>query len=89
MRAITLSALLAFFAGCSAPVDLLFSAAARQELVDNLEASVDAQHMIAEYAYAVAHGDVDISGRSTRRRSATSPARSRSRTASSPSARAT
>lgn len=62
MRAITLSALVALAAGCAAPIDLAFSAAARQELVDNLEASVDAQHMIAEYAYAVAHGDVDISG---------------------------
>jgi hypothetical protein len=60
MRAIALAGLFAF-AGC-AGADLAFSAEARQQLVQNFELSVDAQHMITEYAFAASRGDLDISG---------------------------
>jgi len=61
MRAITVCALLALLGGCTG-TELAFSASARQELVDNFELSVDAQHMITEYAFAASRGDLDISG---------------------------
>jgi hypothetical protein len=60
MRAAALAGLFAL-AGC-AGADLAFSAEARQELVQNFELSVDAQHMITEYAFAASRGDLDISG---------------------------
>lgn len=61
MRAISLSAFLALFGACTG-TELAFSAAARQELVQNFELSIDAQHMITEYAFAASRGDLDISG---------------------------
>lgn len=61
MRAITLSALFALLAGCTG-AEVVFSGAARQELVDNFEASVDAQQMIAEYSFAASRGELDLSG---------------------------
>lgn len=60
MRATALAALFSL-AGC-AGADLAFSAEARQQLVENFELSVDAQHMITEYAFAASRGDLDISG---------------------------
>jgi hypothetical protein len=60
MRAVALAGLFAL-AGC-AGAELAFSAEARQELVQNFELSVDAQHMITEYAFAASRGDLDISG---------------------------
>lgn len=61
MRTITLFALFAFLAGCTG-ADLAFSAAAREALVANFEASVDAQQMIAEYTFAASRGDLDLAG---------------------------
>lgn len=61
MRTITLSALLALFAGCTG-AELVFSASARQELVDTFEASVDVQQMIAEYTFAASRGELDLVG---------------------------
>jgi hypothetical protein len=61
MRNITVLSLLTLLAGCTG-AELAFSAAARQELVDNFEASVDAQQMIAEYTFAASRGDLDLAG---------------------------
>jgi len=60
MRAIAIASLFSLV-GC-AGADLALSAQARQELVQNFEVSVDAQHMITEYAFAASRGDLDISG---------------------------
>lgn len=61
MRAITLSIAVALLGACTG-AELAFSASARQALVQNFELSVDAQHMITEYAFAASRGDLDISG---------------------------
>jgi hypothetical protein len=62
MRATSfLLALLAIWGGCSS-AELIFSEQARQELVANFEASVDAQQLIAEYSYAAARGELDLTG---------------------------
>ena len=55
-----LTALLAV-AGCTG-AEIAFSASARQELVDNFEVSVDTQQMMAEYSFAAARGDLDLTG---------------------------
>jgi hypothetical protein len=60
MRVAALAALFSL-AGC-AGAELALSAEARAELVQNFELSVDAQHMITEYAFAASRGDLDISG---------------------------
>jgi hypothetical protein len=60
MRAIAFVALVSL-TGC-AGAELAFSEQARQNLVQNFELSVDAQHMITEYAFAASRGDLDISG---------------------------
>jgi hypothetical protein len=61
MRTASLIAVLLAVAGCGG-AELAFSASARQELVDNFETSVDAQQMMAEYSFAAARGDLDLSG---------------------------
>jgi hypothetical protein len=61
MRTASLVAILVALAGCTG-AELVFSGAARQNLVNNFEVSVDAQQAMAEYAFAAARGDVDISG---------------------------
>jgi len=61
MRVFTLFACAALLGACTG-TDLAFSEAARQDLVQNFELSVDAQQMITEYAFAASRGDLDISG---------------------------
>lgn len=61
MRTITLFALFALLAGCTG-AELALSASARQELVDNFEASIDTQQMIAEYTFAASRGELDLAG---------------------------
>ncbi len=61
MRGVVLSALLALLGACTG-TELAFSASARQDLVDNLQVSVDAQHVITECAFAASRGDLDLSG---------------------------
>jgi len=60
MRAIAIAALFSLV-GC-AGAELALSSQARQELVQNFQISVDAQHQITEYAFAASRGDLDISG---------------------------
>jgi len=52
---------LAFLGACS-NADLLLSAQARQDLVDNFEASVEAQQTVSEYVFAASRGDLDLAG---------------------------
>ncbi len=61
MRTTALFALFLFLCGCTG-ADLALSGAAREELVANFEASVDAQQMIAEYTFAASRGDLDLAG---------------------------
>src|SRR5262245_46636418 len=57
----TLAIFAMFLAGCTG-AEVMFSGAAQQQLVQNLEVSVDAQHTITEYAFAASRGDLDVSG---------------------------
>jgi hypothetical protein len=61
MRTASIVAILVSLAGCTG-AEVVFSGAARQDLVDNFEASVDTQQAMAEYSFAAARGDLDISG---------------------------
>ena len=61
MRTAILVTALVSLVGCTG-AELAFSGAARQELVDNFEVSVDAQQAMAEYSFAAGRGDLDLSG---------------------------
>jgi len=60
MHRLLLALSLALVVGCGDSAQLVLSPAARQELVNNFEAGLDAQQLLAEHIFALGRGDIDI-----------------------------
>jgi hypothetical protein len=59
LRLVLAIPLLAALGGCTG-AEILFSASARQEMVDNVEGAAESQQLLTEYVYAAARGDVPL-----------------------------